>query len=481
MRVVCNIFFHPLRKFPGPNWAKATEWWKTYIEVVKQESMTDVLVRLHKQYGDVVRVGPNELHFANPAAYNEIYSTSARWDKERILYEAFGEDHSSFGLLSYAESKQRKDVLQPLFSRRAILNMQSLVRENMDHLASVLINNNTAGKSSDLLFAFRCYAIDTITNFCFSKSVHALDEPEFAAPIVVAMDASLPTFHLFKHFPLFRKTILGLPPWLAIKASPETAGLTNLQVILGEQVREVSSNPEKLKDTRYPTIYHRLLDKDAHKGNPVPDFTALYEEAQTMMFAGGVTVGDALMTGHFHVLDQPELYKKLQAEVRTVWPDINSPPSFEAFEGLPLLTATIKETLRMSPGACSPLLRVVPPSGATVSGKSIPGGTIVGITSVLVHQSPSIFPVPEKFNPGRWLGDDAKGLEQWLVAFSKGPRSCLGINLAWCELYIAFATMLRRFEMRLDGTKREDLVWRDCFTPYFSGRHLRVWCVPVDE
>jgi hypothetical protein len=51
VRVVCNIFFHPLRKFPGPNWAKATEWWKTYIEVVKQESMTDVLVRLHKQYG----------------------------------------------------------------------------------------------------------------------------------------------------------------------------------------------------------------------------------------------------------------------------------------------------------------------------------------------------------------------------------------------------------------------------------------------
>jgi hypothetical protein len=35
--------------------------------------------------------------------------------------------------------------------------------------------------------------------------------------------------------------------------------------------------------------------------------------------------------------------------------------------------------------------------------------------------------------------------------------------------------------MRLDGTKKEDMVWRDCFTPYFYGRHLRVWCVPVDE
>jgi hypothetical protein len=60
-RVVYNIFFHPLSKFPGPSWAKATEWWKTYIEVVKQESMTDVLVRLHKQYGVSSKVSHSAL------------------------------------------------------------------------------------------------------------------------------------------------------------------------------------------------------------------------------------------------------------------------------------------------------------------------------------------------------------------------------------------------------------------------------------
>lgn len=349
----------------------------------------------------------------------------------------------------------------------------------MDHLAAVLAKNDANGKSSDLLFAFRCFTIDTITTFCFAKSVHAMDEPDFAAPIVEAMDHSLPTFHLFKHFPLFRKTILSLPPWLAIKASPETAGLTHLQVILGKQVKEVIANPDSLKEAPHPIIYHRLLDPDAHKGNPIPDATALYEEAQTMMFAGGVTVGDTLMTGHFHILDQPSLYQQLRAEVLTVWQNIDSPPTFEVLEALPILTATIKEALRMSPGACSPLLRIVPPTGATISGKPIPGGTIVGMSGVLVHKSKAVFADPDTFNPERWLRKDAKGLEQWLVSFSKGPRSCLGINLAWCELYIAFATMLRRFEMKLDGTTREDLVWRDCFTPYYYRRHLHVWCKPV--
>jgi hypothetical protein len=74
---------------------------------------------------------PSQLHFADPSAYNDIYNPGARWDKDKTMYRSFGEDHSSFGFLTYAEAKQRKDVLQPFFSRRAIINMQSLVRQNV--------------------------------------------------------------------------------------------------------------------------------------------------------------------------------------------------------------------------------------------------------------------------------------------------------------------------------------------------------------
>lgn len=318
-----------------------------------------------------------------------------------------------------------------------------------------------------------------ITEFCFAKSVDAMDAPDFAAPIVVAMDNSLPTFHLFHHFPWFRKTIFSLPPGLAIKASPETAGLTHLQVILAKQVEDVSTNPSILEASPHPTIYHRLLDPDVHNSSPIFSKLALLEEALTMLFAGGVTVGDTSMTGFFHILDQPALHSAVCEEVFKAWPDINNPPSLEALETLPLLTATIKESLRMSPGACSPLLRIVPDTGAWIGGSFIPGGTIVGMSSFFVHQATTIFEDPEKFDPHRWLGEKSSGLEKWLVAFSKGPRSCLGMNLAWCELYIVYSTLLRKFAMRLDDTKKEDLEWRDCFTPFYPRRHLRVFCEPL--
>jgi hypothetical protein len=60
-RTLYNGFFHPLAKFPGPRAAGLTAWWKTYIEVVEQESMVHLLVKLHAEYGDIVRTGPNEV------------------------------------------------------------------------------------------------------------------------------------------------------------------------------------------------------------------------------------------------------------------------------------------------------------------------------------------------------------------------------------------------------------------------------------
>ena len=50
-KVVYNVFLHPLRRFPGPAAAGASNLWKMYMEVVRQESPAHLLVKLHEQYG----------------------------------------------------------------------------------------------------------------------------------------------------------------------------------------------------------------------------------------------------------------------------------------------------------------------------------------------------------------------------------------------------------------------------------------------
>jgi len=58
----------------------------------------------------------------------------------------------------------------------------------------------------------------------------------------------------------------------------------------------------------------------------------------------------------------------------------------------------------------------------------IPRGTPIGMTSVINHWDKGLFPNPDEFNPDRFLegGQPNLKLSKYLIAFSKGTRSCIG-------------------------------------------------------
>jgi hypothetical protein len=51
LRVIYNIYFHPLSHFPGPRGAACTRLWLAYMELVKCVSLSDIRVELHQKYG----------------------------------------------------------------------------------------------------------------------------------------------------------------------------------------------------------------------------------------------------------------------------------------------------------------------------------------------------------------------------------------------------------------------------------------------
>lgn len=123
------------------------------------------------------------------------------------------------------------------------------------------------------------------------------------------------------------------------------------------------------------TIYHRLMDAEAYRNKTVPSPGSLYEEAQALMFGGADTVGNTLMVGTYHLLQQPDKLQKLKKELSKVWPSLNEhEPKLRDLENVPYLNAIIKESLRLSSGVVSGLLRVVPPNGATIGGFAVPLG-----------------------------------------------------------------------------------------------------------
>ncbi|KAL4944118.1 hypothetical protein BDV06DRAFT_233850 [Aspergillus oleicola] len=450
---VCRSFYwHPLARFSGPRLAALTTLYRAYYDCLPSKSFVHHLAELHRQYGDIVRIGPNELHFHSPAAYLEIYNPSNRWDKEKNLYHSMGEDRSSFGYLTYREAKERKDILSRRFSRKAVLEAHGIVEGIVTDLCKTFESN--AGQPIDLHYAFRCMSMDVITYLCFAKSVDAVHAPKYEAPIILAMDASQKVFVCFKHSSLYKNMIFNCPPKLSKILSPSTVGLVDLQTLLRAQIKQLTSDPSELEKLPHKTtIYHELLKPEAYKAGTAPSSGSLYEESQALMFGGADTTGMTLMHGSFYILRERVVYSKLKEELRQAWPVLGEPLGWEALEKLPYLTAVIKESLRISPGVASPLPRVVPEAGAVVTGVPIPGGTVVGHTAHFVHSNPTIFDRPDEFIPERWMGEDAKANEKWLLSFSRGPRSCLGIH-------------------------PRELKWKDAFLPDYSGPHLRARMVP---
>lgn len=147
----------------------------------------------------------------------------------------------------------------------------------------------------------------------------------------------------------------------------------------------------------------------------------------------------------YHLLSNPSILQKLKAELKTVIrpPYTDLPPG--SLEKLPYLTAVIKEGLRLAYGVTSRIPRVAPDTALQFQEWTIPPNTPVSMTIPLTHHNETIFPDSHSFKPERWIEDSTGHLDKYPVSFSKGSRICLGINLAWSEMYICIAALFSRF------------------------------------
>jgi cytochrome P450 len=203
------------------------------------------------------------------------------------------------------------------------------------------------------------------------------------------------------------------------------------------------------KTISHPTIFHSILSSKLPPEEKT--VTRLADEAQVLMLAGTLTTAWALELITFWLLSQPDTLRRLKAELRNAIPDPNVPASLPTLEALPYLNAVIKEGLRLTYGVSCRLTRSCPTDAVTYTDPatgmawSIPAGTPVGMTAVQIHHLESLFPDSKRFHPERWLAPNARGLERYMLAFTAGARQCLGINLAYAELYLALAAVWRRW------------------------------------
>lgn len=136
-----NVYLHPLRRYPGPKLYASL-----IIPITRQRirgQALKVVTALHKKYGPVVRLAPNELSYIDAQAWKDVYGHRKPgqpvWRKDPA--QAGPEEAGVPGIFRSEgqEHTQLKKVFNHAFSDKALRAQEGLIRTHCKMLVSALL------------------------------------------------------------------------------------------------------------------------------------------------------------------------------------------------------------------------------------------------------------------------------------------------------------------------------------------------------
>ena len=173
-----NIFLHPLSGVPGPALAKSTPLWHFYHSFVGDECA--FVNDLHKAYGPVIRVAPNELDISDGEALAPIYSDKGGFPKAPS-YANFHIDGlpTIFSTSDTAYRNSRGKPVTGLFSNASIKAKSADLYMCIENFIQELKESRAKAKGQpvDIQSRSRFLALDVVCTYLFKKQYQPLSDP----------------------------------------------------------------------------------------------------------------------------------------------------------------------------------------------------------------------------------------------------------------------------------------------------------------
>ena len=227
--------------------------------------------------------------------------------------------------------------MNPMFARKMVLQLESLVQEKAWKLCKVVDNAVHEKLPCDLHHGFRAVSVDVISSFAFDKSLDLLDEKDLGARWQSLITAVGPAVWVFQLIPGLQELSSALPQPLVARFSKPLRAIFQLRDTFAKEIDRIKRRQERSVEIDRPTIFTTLLTAEKEEGQiPISD-EALVDEAFSLMFAASDTTGNAMTVATFHVLRQPDIYARLKAELAARFPDASQSLPLEELETLPYL------------------------------------------------------------------------------------------------------------------------------------------------
>lgn len=290
------------------------------------------------------------------------------------------------------------------------------------------------------------YTVDTIAGLALGDDINTLEAGEDV--IQQHLDKVLPA--------IFRRAFTVIPYWRWFKRRADreldkSVGIINDEIsrFIAKARTQMSENPA-LRDKPANLLQAIIVAADAERGL---DDRAISGNVLTMLLAGEDTTANTL-AWLIHLLDRhPACLQRLREEVlASLGNAAGNPAAFtpELMDSMPYLDACINEAMRLKPVA--PFISVQALRDTQVADVLVPKDTM--IWGLFRHDSMSEthFAEPERFEPRRWMAEDAANMvsssaKRVAMPFGAGPRVCPGRYLALLEMKLAMSMLLSRFDI----------------------------------
>ncbi|KAF3935075.1 hypothetical protein ABW20_dc0109538 [Dactylellina cionopaga] len=458
-----------LRRIPGPFLAGLSNLWRVYY--VKRGDAQDTYVKLHAEYGNVVRIGPNCVSVSGLDAIQAVYNIQDKFPKSEFYtpqqFFVGGKPYENMFNTTNEDFHQllRKPVAKA-YAMTTIVEYEPFV----DDTTSLFLQKmeEMSGQTIDFAVWLQYYAFDLIGEITFSKKFGFLERGE-------DVDGIIHTLHS-----LSRIQILGQIPWVdkvfrkryhKYKSKPSTSSV--VQFTMAQMQQRLKSvrydDKEFLSEQGRRDFLSRFLAARQTYPDVVDDFRVL-AYTNTNIVAGSDSTAITLRAIFYHLLRNPLTMDRLvqELDIAAETGKIKSSPmvTWPESQNLPYLDAVVKEALRIHAALGLPLERVNSKPIA-LYGYEFPAGTTLGVNAWVMHRDKAVFgDDADIWRPERWIQaseTQKKIMNRGLFTFGAGTRQCIGRNISLLEIYKVVPTLLLKFSFQLADPRDDWKIFNSVF------------------
>ncbi|KAI0418848.1 cytochrome P450 [Xylaria grammica] len=458
---VYRLYAHPLRKVPGPFLARITELWRT-VHYFRGTWFDDIL-ELHRKYGPVVRISPNEVSVVSPDLTKLVYShgkgtTKTDWyDIWAVVGESSNKLRGIFDTTDPKEHSFLRKRVSTIYSLSYLISLEPKVQGVINSLWKRFDELEQKQEPINFSIWVSYFTYDVVSTLCLGEPLGLIREGADNQKFIENVHRSFYWLSNTGFLPFSCQKLINLIAGFFERVfGLEIAGsVTSFIQFAASKINERRKSPSVENSDM---LDHFLKMKD-REGKIVGDM-GIYGEIGNLLAAGADTTSVGIKAVIGPILRDPPRYRRLQSELDDAYKasgiSLGQPISYNILKDLPFLQACVKEGTRIHPSIIYQLPRHAPASGVQLEGFFIDPSSTISTSPLAQNRCKALFgDDANEWKPERWIPGEINTEEQIrfmdknLATFGYGSRTCIGRNLATIEMTKFLAEILTRYDLEL--------------------------------